>query len=93
MNIHEAFTLDRDGKTYYIHSGTCDGRLTKWITLSPWDGEQVVVSAKGYADATGQHMMIWESDEDEYYDWCLPPVRNSLHTARASRQSGSLEDI
>ncbi len=72
MNIESAHTVERGGETFFVYSGTCDNKATKWITRSKWDFKLSVQLVNGQpvcTDSRGQPIMVWESDEDEYYEW------------------------
>ena len=75
MEIDRTWTVARDGKTFFVYSGTCDGICTKWITESQWDFNMSVRMVDGllvYTDGDGQPVLVWESDEAEYHQWPAP---------------------
>ena len=75
MEINSTWTAARDGKTFVVYSGTCDGICTKWITESPWDFQisgHMVDGQLAHKDGQGQSVLVWESDEAEYHQWPAP---------------------
>lgn len=72
MNITNITSVDKDGKNWIVHTGTCNGTPTKWITQSKWDGEidvQVVDGNVKYCDSNGDEILVYEPDEIEWYTW------------------------
>ena len=65
----ETYTTVND-KLYYVHHGYCDGRPTKWITLTPWDGcikLQFIDGEVYYFDGNNKKILVYEDNEDEFY--------------------------
>lgn len=54
--------------TRHVYSGMCDGVLTKWVTVSKWDGRLRFANGN-YADTQGKEILVFEDDEDEWYEW------------------------
>lgn len=52
----------------HVYFGTCDGVPMKWITFTKWDGSIRFVNGK-YTDTKGKEILVFEDDEDEWYEW------------------------
>ena len=56
----------------HVYIASFDGRLTKYITKSEWDGTFKMQARNGdmhWYDSHGDTMLVFEDDEDEFHEY------------------------
>ncbi|GAG29179.1 unnamed protein product [marine sediment metagenome] len=69
MDINNTYMVKINKKKFFVYDGTCDGRPTKWLTQSTWNGKISLYMKNGeikYQDGKGKSMLIFEKGEKEY---------------------------
>ena len=60
------------GITYFVYQGMCNGTETKWITKSPLYYSMTIKFVNDelvYVDSNRDDMLVYEVDEEEYYNF------------------------
>ena len=66
--VHQKELKNKQEK-YYVYDGLCDGRPTKWMTTTQWDGMMKLKFENGeivYEDSKGKVMLVFEKGEMEF---------------------------
>lgn len=59
----------RQVQSHHVYTGMCDAQLTRWVTVSPWNGFLRFTNEGRYEDADGHDVLVYEDDEDEFGEW------------------------
>lgn len=69
MEIKESYRCLNEGINYYVYSGMCDNRATKWITKNKWNYKIKVSYKEGlgllFTDSKGDIIDVLEKEDPE----------------------------
>ena len=73
LQLSEKYEIDISGYKF-VYVGLCDNIKTKWVTKSEWDFKiklkyNSVINDIEYSDSNGKKILVFESDEDGYYEY------------------------
>lgn len=61
---------------YVYHMSSGLSLPTRYVFKGPWTDKKLGMSMKDgeltYWDSKGRPVLVWENDEDEYYQWEVP---------------------